>query len=201
MPRALLMLVILWLIAPPNAMAATEQDARQFVDSLGKQVLASINTQGLGEEEKQQRLRQMFVQYVDIPWMGRFVLGRYWQRATPDQQKRYMDAYQQYLLARYTSNFADYSGSKYTITDVQADGDGRFNVHMDIATPHQQQNTEAGYHLQATDNGQFKIRDIIIEGVSLIATQRSEFASVAQQQGVDGLIQDLINKSQAEKKS
>jgi len=179
-------------------MAAGGDDARQFVDGVGKHVLDVLNGNG-SKDQKQAQLRQMFSDNVDMDWMGQFVMGRGWQQATPDQRSRYMQAYKQYLLARYTTNFADYTGSKYTITDVKDEGDGQFTVNMQIKTANQQQqDTLAGYRLRNAGNGQFKIVDIIIEGVSLITTQRSDFASVLQQKGVDGLISAVEAKTKAE---
>ena len=122
-------------------------------------------------------------------------------QATQEQRDHYLQVYKDYLLARYTSNFADYTGSKYTITDAKDEGNGQFSVSMQIKAPKQSQDTLAGYRLRANDNGQFKIIDIIIEGVSLITTQRSEFSSVVQQKGMDGLIQAIESKRQAEQNS
>lgn len=173
--------------------AGTTGDARQFVDGVGKRVLSIINSNG-NDATKKQKLRTMFEQYVDIPWMGRFVLGHYWQQASTQERGQYLQAYRSYLLARYTNNFANYNGSKYTISGVDDEGNGEFNVSMKIKTPEASQDTLAGYRL-IYKNGQFKIHDIIIEGVSLITTQRSEFSSVVQRKGLQGLIHDIENKT------
>lgn len=193
------MIFMLVTVSMTEAHAASAEDARQFVDSVGKRVLDIVNTSGGNEDQKQKQLQQMFAENVDIPWMGQFVLGRAWQPATPEQRDRYMQAYKQYLLARYTTNFADYTGAKYTITDVKNEEEGQFTVNMQIKALKQSQDTLAGYRLRMGENGQFKIIDIIIEGISLITTQRSEFSSVVQQKGIDGLIQAIEGKKQAEK--
>lgn len=196
--------IILFLFFAPllmsyAALADGPQDARQVVDGVGKQVLTIVNGGG-AEVEKQQQLRQMFTDNVDIDWMAKFVLGRGWQHASEAQRTRYTQSYRQYLLARYTSNFADYAGSNYTITDARSEADGQYTVNMQVSAPRAgQQDTQAGYRLRQA-NGQFKIVDIIIEGVSLLATQRSEFASVQQQKGMDGLIAAIEAKTQAKGK-
>jgi len=201
MLRKIAVIFIIGLMLPittGSAIAAGTDDARQFVDNVGKRVLDIINGGG-GKDQKQAQLRQMFSDNVDMEWMGKFVSGQGWRQATGDQRNRYMQAYKQYLLARYTTNFADYTGSKYTITDVKDEGEGEFTVNMQIKTPgQQQQNTLAGYRVHS-ENGQFKIIDIIIEGVSLITTQRSDFSSVLQQKGMDGLISAIEAKATAEK--
>jgi len=194
------MLIVLLIATHTSAWAVGADDARQFVDSLGKRVLGVMNNSGGNEDQKQKQLQQMFTENVDIPWMGQFVLGHAWQQATPEQREHYLKAYQAYLLAHYTTNFADYTGAKYTITDVKPEASGQFTVNMQIKTPQQTQDTAAGYRLRTDNNGQFKIVDIIIEGVSLITTERAEFTAVTQKGGMDALISDLENKTQTEKK-
>jgi phospholipid transport system substrate-binding protein len=194
----LMMAMMLFVAIAPDARAATADDAKQFVDGVGKRVLGIVNGSG-GEAQKQKELQQMFSDTVDIPWMGQFVLGHAWQQATEDQRNRYLQAYKQYLLARYTTNFADYTGAKYTITDAKPEEGGQFTVNMQINAPKQSQDTLAGYRLRPGEGGAFKITDIIIEGVSLITTQRSDFSSTVQSGGIDTLIKDLEAKAQTEK--
>jgi phospholipid transport system substrate-binding protein len=178
-----------------NAMAA--MDARQYVDDLSKQVLTVVNG-SLPDNQKQERLQQLFQDNVDMDWMGKFVLGHAWQQASEEQKSRYMQAYRNYLLARYTTNFKEYAGSNYTITDVKAEGDGKYFAAMQLKSPNaKDQDIQAGYRLRE-NGGQFKITDIIVEGVSMITTQRSEFASVFQQKGMDGLITSIEAKTNAE---
>lgn len=187
-------LVLLTVSLFSSAYAAGADDARQFVDSVGKRVLEVVNGQGT-ESQKQPQLRQLFTDNVDINWMSRFVLAAAWNQATQDQRTRYQQAYRDYMLARYTTNFAEYAGSQYTITGVKTEADGQYTVGMNVNSPNaRDQETRAGYRVRP-DNGQFKIVDIIIEGVSLITTQRSEFSSVVQKDGMDKLIEQLNSKA------
>jgi len=200
MLRNYLAVILVLIVVSVAAGAATgTDDARQFVDSVGKRVLDVVNASGGSGDQKQKQLQQMFVETVDIPWMGQFVLGPTWQKATPEQRDRYLQAYREYLLAHYTTNFADYTGANYTITDVKSEEDGRVTINMQIKTSDQSQDTLAGYRLRKDDKGQFRIIDIIVEGVSLITTQRSEFSAVVQRGSIDTLITELANKKQSEK--
>ena len=181
-------------IAPftlPQAGAASTPDARAYVDNIGQQVITVLNS-STDKEKQRLALEKLFQDNVDINWMGQFVLGNAWRQASPEQRQSYLEAYRQYLLARYTHNFAEYTGAKYTITDAKMESNGEFTVAMQINTP-QAENTIAGYRLRESGTT-FKIIDIVIEGVSLLATERSEFASVVQQKGMDGLIQAIKEK-------
>lgn len=183
-----LLLVSLW----SGAAAAVGGDARGFVDSVGKKVLEVVNGSA-SESQKQQQLQQMFTEYADSDWMGKFALGAAWNQANQEQRDRYLDAYHRYMLARYTSRFADYTGARYDITSVKNETNGQFTVSMKIKTPGEAQDTTAGYRLRA-EGESFKIIDIIVENLSQITTQRSEFGAVVQQKGIDGLIQALEEK-------
>lgn len=185
--------MMLALLLPFNAFAAGADEARQFVDDTGKKVLAIMNSSGA---DKQQQLRQTFSENVDMDWMAQFVLGQGWAQATEDQRSRYLSAYREYLLTRYTTNFSDYAGSKYTITGSKPVADDQFVVSMSINAP-KADNTQvqAGYRVRSAAGGSPKIIDIIVEGVSLITTQRSEFASVLKNGGIDKLITQLQAKN------
>ncbi len=194
MIRYLLLIVMLVFGAVPQAYAASGDEARQFVDGVGKKILSTLNS-SQPDSQKQQQLRQMFAENVDMEWMGKFVLGPAWQQASEDQRSRYLTTYKEYLLARYTKNFTDYTDSNYTITGVKSESDGQFTVGMTVKSPHaQEQETRAGYRVHAP-NGSYKIIDIIIEGVSLITTERSEFGAVVQKDGLDKLIEQLKTKA------
>ncbi len=178
--------------------AAAAADAKNFVDTVGQKVLAIVNGAG-GESARRQQLQQMFRANVDMDWMGQFVLGHSWNEASQTQRDHYLEAYRKYLLARYTTRFADYTGAKYDITGVKEEANGQYTVSMQIKTPDGDQNTQAGYRLRP-EGGSFKIIDIIVEGISQITTQRSEFASVIQQKGIDGLIAAIEAKAQTAEK-
>lgn len=194
--HSLIVLFLLITLAISNVYAAGADDSRQFVDNVGKKVLTIVNGSDT-EQQKQEQLRQAFSENVDINWMGQFVLGRGWAQASEEQRNRYLQAYKEYLLARYTTNFRDYAGSNYKITGAKPLDDGQFLVGMSIEAPRaEDQQVQAGYRVN-TAGGAPKIIDIIIEGVSLITTERSEFASVLQKDGIDKLTQQIQEKTSA----
>ncbi len=181
------------------ASAATVEDARHFADGIAQEALGVIKSVP-DKQQKQQKLEHMFAQHVDIPWIGKFVLGRYWRQANPDQQSRYLSNYQDFLLTHYTSHLTDYSNGSYQIVNAKTDAENEFTVSMKIQPPNAQA-ISVDYRLRMNDAGEMKVFDIIIEGVSLITTQRSEFTSVVQNQGMDALIAQLAQKTKEARQS
>lgn len=177
-----------------NAVNISVNDARKLVDDVGKQALSVIDDAKLSKPQKKAKLENIFSSNVDIAWVGRFVLGRYWRQAEEPQRKRYLKEYENFLVTHYAGRFADYTGGSYKVTNATEDGDDQFTVTMEMLSPDKQQ-VNVDYRLHKTDDGKLKMFDVIVEGVSLIATQRSEFASVLSQNNLDYLIEQLSNKT------
>jgi phospholipid transport system substrate-binding protein len=94
------------------------------------------------------------------------------------------------LLKHYTSRFSDYSSGGFKVTNSRDDGEGEYTVSMQIIPPDSNEPVLVDYRVRK-DNGSYKIFDVIVEGVSMITTQRSEFASVLNSEGIDALIGKL----------
>lgn len=183
-----------WTMPARADMAA---DAGKYVGGLADQTLKTISNDGLNKRQKQAKLDKLFSDNVDFPWVGRFVMGRYWREATDAQKKRYLKEYQKFLILHYTSRFTEYTSGDFKVTGSEDDGDGEFTVSMQIKPGDQSDNGQpilVDYRVRH-EGGGFKIFDVIVEGVSMITTQRSEFASVIDKGGIDYLIGQLAAKS------
>lgn len=182
---------MLWFAAANHAAASADQ-IKGFVDNLGHQVLSIAKDGGKSDAEKQAALKDLFFQTVDVDWIGTFVLGRAWAKATPEQQQRYLQNYRNFIAKNYTSKLNGYSGETYKIGDIREGSNGKYVVALEIVRPGSA-NVETQYTVRE-DGGAYRITDIIVEGVSLITTQRSEFASVVSRKGLDFLIEQLGKK-------
>ncbi|MES2984228.1 MAG: ABC transporter substrate-binding protein [Pseudomonadota bacterium] len=186
MKRVILSLLVA--LSLGTATAANASDPKAFVDGLGAQVLSVVKNDALSKTEKQAKIEAMFSDKVDINFVAKFVLGKSWRTATPQQQQAYIAAYKPFILKNYASKLTKYSGQTYTLKAARIDGDASV-VPMEINDP-SGQNIHVDYRLQS-NGGNFKVVDITVEGVSLLATQRSEFSGIIENKGVDGLIEAL----------
>ncbi|HEU5046248.1 MAG TPA: ABC transporter substrate-binding protein [Rickettsiales bacterium] len=173
--------------------ADDKADASAFVNNLGKQALSVVKG-SQSDQEKESALEKMFQENVDIDWIAKFVVGRNWKAATPEQQQKYLANYKAFLIAHYTSDFAKFTNANFEVTRVVPDNRGGQTVTMRIKRP-QQEDVIAEYTVKKNDAGQFKVYDIIVEGVSMITTQRSDFSSAIAQNGFDYLINQLGERS------
>jgi phospholipid transport system substrate-binding protein len=183
------LLLAFFAVSPFAAKAAGVEDARKMVDNIGSQALSTIESKG-SKDQKQAKLEKLFTGNVDIAWVGRFVMGRYWKQATAEQKSHYLREYQSFIVKNYAGRFADYTGGSYKVTNATDDGENQYTVTMQMKSPDGVE-VLVDYRVHPADGGGLKIFDVVVEGVSLISTQRSEFASVLNNNGIDYLIKQL----------
>lgn len=163
-------------------------DAKDYVDRVATQVLDIAKSGETSKAEKQSQIEKLFADKVDIQFVAKFVLGKHWRTATPAQQKDYVAAYKPFILKNYAGKLAKYSGQTYELKTARTDGDA--SVVPMVIHDTDGQDVAVDYRLRNT-GGSYKIVDITVEGVSLLATQRSEFNGIVERKGVDGLVTAL----------
>jgi phospholipid transport system substrate-binding protein len=173
------------LAAPPRAAAQAEPVA--FINQLGVQAIQVLGP-SVPQPARVQRFRDLFSTDFDLPEIGRFVLGRYWRVATPEQQQQFLGLLREYLAQAYAGRLAEYAGEHFQALAARQDGEDTI---VDSAITR----TDGGkirveWHL--VNDGGWKITDAYVAGVSMAVTERDEFASVIQQGG--GQIQYLLDR-------
>jgi phospholipid transport system substrate-binding protein len=184
-----LVLAILVFAAPREAAA---QDARAFVGTLGKEAIEVLGP-NVAPAQRQARFRVLFHDDFDIPGIGRFVLGRYWRTATPEEQQEFLGLFQEYLVRAYATRLSAYGGEPFRVTGARPSGDETIVSSEIIRT----NGTRIAVDWYLTGGGgRFKITDVYVGGVSMKVTERDEFASVIQRNGgrVAALIAQLRQK-------
>jgi phospholipid transport system substrate-binding protein len=183
-----LLLALVW--ATPRAAGAAD-DPQAFVQSIGDKVV-QILQQELPREQAEQQLNDVWLGAFDVEGIGKAVLGKNWKKATDAQRQEYMDVFPKYVAKLYAIQFSDYSGETFAVSGSKAGGDGESIVNAQINRPNGDPIRVDFVLLQGAQGT--KIKDVKVEGVSLLVTKRSEFDSVIAQKGIDGLIQAMRNK-------
>lgn len=176
--------------------ASSPEEAAKYAVTVGNEATAILD-KSVSDEEKRRQLTELFVEQVDTDWIGKFVLGRMWRTLSEDKQQTYLKYYRDFLISQYTSNFKEYAqGTKFEITQARPIGK-RGNEYF-VST---KINSDSGepvkveYRIRQHADTHFRVVDIVVEGVSLLATQRSEFSTVIQRKGIDYLIERLKARS------
>ena len=176
-----------FLAVAPGAWADDLTAARAMIQSTGNQMVAIINSSA-SYAQKQAAFQQLVFANVDVDGVARFVLGRFWRVATPEQQQTYMQTFRQLLVYAVTGQTSTFQGASFTLGDASEQSAG-IVVSTTVNVPGKPPATVQW--VVATMNGQPKIIDIIAEGTSLRLTERNDYAGVISQNG--GQIQPLID--------
>ena len=126
--------------------------------------------------------------------MTALALGQSWNKATPEQKKRLTEEFRTLLVRTYASALAAYSEQKFDFRPLRAkptDTDVTVQVRVLQAGA---QPVPIDYSMEKTAGG-WKVYDVMVGGVSLVANYRTEFNNVVRQSGIDGLVKDLHAKN------
>ena len=183
------------LLQPPPARAAGEPEAAKVVQSMADTVLKILADKTASRQAREQLFAAMLNQNFDVPTIARFTLGRAWNDASAAQRDAYLAVFRQYIVKTYVVQLSQYSGENFKVIKTEADGEGAV-VHTLVSSPSGSNPVDIKWRMRSTD-GAMKVRDVVIQNISMSLTQRNEFASVLQQRNnsVDGLIQALKDKN------
>ncbi|MGC9269326.1 MlaC/ttg2D family ABC transporter substrate-binding protein [Acidiphilium sp.] len=160
--------------AAPDAAAA-----KSFIQQSGAKLVAIINGPG-STSQKSADLRALVNDIVAVDQIGKFVLGRYWQVATPSQRTEYLHLFHQTLAYNITTQIRAYKGVTFQTGKVEPGPAG------DLVSTVVSRENQSPAHVQwvvDTIDGQPKIVDVVVEGTSLEVTERSEYSSVINDHG------------------
>ena len=139
---------------------------------------------------------EVVLPHVDIRTMSRWVLGKNWRKATPEQRENFVVEFRELLLSTYLRQVKTYDGESARFLPLRGEQrEGQAVVNAEIVQPN-------GPLIHATfrlhqPQGEWMIFDVSVEGISLVATHRSGFNTEIRNSGIDELIARLhkLNES------
>ena len=181
------------------AHAAAEQSPEALVKQVTAEVLDAIKgDQKLAAGDRQAALKlaeDKVIPHIDFEEATRLAVGRAWSQASPEQKKQLITEFRRMLVRIYSSAIQPYEGQTIEVAPVRMKpGDSEVTVHNTFKRASGGKPVGFDYSMRKTEQG-WKIYDIVVEGVSLVLTYRSEFDSLVKQEGVDGLIKRLAAKN------
>ena len=189
-------LMLIMGVASP-ARANDRQAAENFISATGERVINALKDGTATGNNAESWFRDLIVETLDIETMGRFTLGRYWRSASPAQREEFLKAFEDALVNVYTRRLREYSGEQFAVTSSRIEGEKDVLVTTRITSGASGQEIDADWRVRAQGDGTYRVIDFVVGNVSLLASQRSEYASVIQRNGgsIDALIQVIRSKS------
>jgi phospholipid transport system substrate-binding protein len=178
-----------------DPIAAAEADPKDFVSHLAGKAMETMTAKGLADSERNQRFRSQFTSDVDLPEIGKFVLGRHWRVATSEQQQEFLKAFEEIVVLTWATRFKDYGGDlRHVVTNAVTDGERGVLVESKVERDHQ-----TPINLQwklKKGEPDFRVVDLVVEGASMAITYRNEYSAVIQANGgkIDGLLGAMRTK-------
>ena len=149
----------------------------------------TIVNSGRTAQEMRDQLEPIVDASVDVDGIGRFCLGRFWDGATPDQQREYLIAFRRLLVSKIASHLGEYPGVRLTV------GLARPSAGTEIVASTVQRggapSTQIDWVVGTSADGSSRIVDLLSEGTSLRQTQTSDFRSYLAQHNYS--VQNLID--------
>jgi phospholipid transport system substrate-binding protein len=201
----IIVVAALWLAGAPGpavADAPPPGDPMTVIKTGVYQVMAVFNDRELALNERREKLRSMSARYFDFENMAKSTLGYHWRELTPAQREEFVPLFTDFIQDAYLSKM-----QQTTIEKVQQEaktariqftrqtyfGSDYAEVFSSVSLRDQKDPLQVNYLMHQTD-GRWRVYDVTVESISLIANYRNQFNRIINNQGFNALISELRAK-------
>jgi len=191
----------MWLMAwLAVGVAWAEQSPQELVKQTADQMLSKLREEHKVIEQHPDRIydlvNQIVLPHFDFERMSSLVLGRYWRTATPEQRQRFVAQFRNLLVRTYAKSLDSYADNKITYLPyrggpAQDDVTVRTEVEQPGGLP-----IPIDYSLYLNKSHEWKVYDVVVDGVSLVTNYRTTFANQIRQASLDKLIATLASRNE-----
>ncbi len=178
-------------VTPAQAESGAQVVVKTFYDQL-----VSTMKQGekLGFSGRFKKLSPAVQDAFNLPLMARASVGSSWADASAAQKKEIIAAFSTFSISSYASRFAAYNGETFVVTGEKASG--KDIIVKTVLKPKDGAPVSLNYLMRRDGKKKYRIVDVFLNGtISELATRRSEFSSIARNDGIPTLIKSLQDKA------
>ena len=173
---SILFLLFVLLASPLQARADSIEESQNQVNAVVDEVVSAFAGKSLSLPEKSDKLRELIGKYGDVRMSAEYMLGRYWSKATPEQQDAFVKLVVDYVIGSWSNQVTDLPATFHLeIVSTEALPDGRVVVH---STSFGQTSEPVDWALARSSDGRMVFIDVTMEGISVIQTLRSDFTGI-----------------------
>jgi phospholipid transport system substrate-binding protein len=199
MHRLLISLVFLTLIGIGTQGVAAVQSPQALIEDTSNKMITALRENKAELQADNSKLyglvQEIVLPHFDFDLMSRWVLGKYWRQATPEQRRQFVDEFRTLLVRSYAGALLEYSNEDITFPpspDVAEDAE-KVTVRSVVGSGGQD-SIPINYSLRRRD-GAWKVYDVKVDGISLVINYRSTFANQIRDDGIDAVISDLEQRN------
>ena len=189
-PKKILTLLALLIISFSNITRVYSIEPDIFVQSTVNRASEALNSK-FSKAEKIMKLKAIAKATVDISGIGFYTLGSYKKTINNDQTKEYLNLFEQYFLKSFASRLAEYSNPEIEVISKEKLNKNYTMVSSILVATEQRPEVKIDWRIYTKNPENLLIRDLIIEGLSLVRTQKEEFSSIIESN--DGDINALFS--------
>ena len=181
-------------LAAGLASAAGGDAPRAVVKRMTDAALNVLRDKSLSADDKRHRLEEVVFPEVDFDTMSRLVLARNWSRFSSAQQAEFVKQFREHLSMTYGRNIENYRNERVEVVGDQDEGRGDWLVKTKILRGGGAEDILVDYRLRQQGDA-WKVIDIVVERVSLVANYRSQFQDMMSRGGPDKLLEGLRDRN------
>lgn len=178
-----------------GARAMAEQRPEDIVREVSNEIMVVLNSSDAESLRRDPEtlsgvVNNIILPVFDFEAFSKLSLGRHWREASPEQRRRFTEAFRTMLVGTYTKYLADYGGTTVRILDNRSGGDDRrWRVDSEVVVPNHEP-LPVVYSFWRK-SGKWKVYNVSVEGLSLVQLFRNSFSDKVNQEGLDALIEQM----------
>jgi len=176
---------------------------QELIETTARRLLEALDADRDQARKDPARVRKLvdeiLLPHFDTGYSARLVLGKHWRNATPEEQRRFIDAFYQSLLRNYGSALAEFTADRMAVLPFRGDlASGQATVRTEVKRSNGTR-VPVNYTLHATPAG-WKAWDVTIEGISYVRNFRNDVGAEIDQRGFPALIERLEKENRGGEK-
>ena len=192
--NVLVTIASIFVTAVAFAQAPAELGPQELVQKVAQDTLRDLDANRAEYKKNPKRIRELvdksMLPHFDTAYAAQLVLAKHWRTATPEQRKRFVEAFYQSLLQNYGEALVEFTPDRLRILPYQGKPtDTVVTVRSEVRRDNGSR-VPVNYSLRKTPQG-WKAYDVTIEGVSYVKSFRTDFAAEIQQKGLEAVISRL----------
>ena len=197
MKRTCVAVILLCLFSLPAVAVSLEEGSQTFIRTLERVAVVSLTDATKPRAERVEAFRKLFNENFAVEAIGRWTLGRNWRQATAEEQREFLDLFEDLMVSTYVDRFEQHSGEQVNIVKTVPVDDNRATVYTELLRPNAADGEPISVLWRVGRQGDiYEVLDVVVEGASMSITLQREFTSIIRNTGsVGGLLEELRKKN------
>ncbi len=189
MKKLILTFCILFLMGAHTIATAQEKSATTFVSNLVDDIVQNVLSTDATKEAKAAAFEEHILKAIDTQAIAKTVLAQFWRTATQKEQDDFIEAFKNMAIKMTSDKFNLYTGQKMQFF-AERPAQGKNQVFVDSSVEDKQKPIQVVWRVREKD-GEYRVIDIIIEGVSMTLSYRNEYSTFLQTHTIAELIERI----------